>query len=791
MFPDRVWILASLDHGHQNIAGDGWTLHISPTLYSLQGSLDDFLIDWCSRRSNCSSRGHPWFHRRAGTICQGVENGTVEFSQEVERVDMYMAVRMIENHATCASSTTPNSSCSSTSMFDHVMTREVLPSTNESHSMNRFGGELGMNGRMSALPWGYDIRAGRIASSGNETNTSGGGSVLIGRYMENGLSSEMVLVDDDLVIWPLGKGKIPESHCSVTCPSSHSRFSLPGQPSCCFLCLYCEGNLNFTSDGSMRCEKCPQGYWFNVTLGSCEPRYLDFLRWDSIPALVYIVVCSFSILVNLIVLGVIAYHHASPIVKAANSELSLLLLVCTTVALVAPILHIGIPTVQQCMVHVGLQGPMITMIASIYLVKTKGVLSIFEAKLPDLMHSNLFLQRHLQFLAVLVLVLIEAVAVAVYLLFAPPGVSYIDSHVPHITYVECNYGLLALPVQWLYNWVIVVLAFVLAYRARHLPENFGEARLIAKSMGFSLLMWFLSFMCFLLSSGSMKALFQNAILVASPWIFMGFLYFPKCYIILRQPHRNTAQELRRMTLAHVQKRAEQVCDSSASRRFGSQDEQKQTPSETSYKEKRDGQKKSSVNRGSSVKDGRIVLQIDAPEVSRQLTDETAISGSGSVSPSSDRSSRDSFVRDPVISSLNYASAKPPDELENYIHGNGCSTPYPGNANNSNSYPSHDANDDEAHRTFADDAENPEMSLRLGVAESSASHPTSCTAEGPDQPVVSTPSETPQENDGETDICSVDTPSSHGHSDTNDIVTEDRRISKKERCGKVDIGRIER
>lgn len=517
----------------------------------------------------------------------------------------------------------------------------------------------------------------------------------------------------------------------------------------------------------MRCEKCPQGHWFNVTLGSCEPRYLDYLRWDSIPALVYIVVCSFSILVNLVVLGVIAYHHASPIVKAANRELSLLLLVCTIVALVAPILHIGLPTVQQCMVHVGLQGPMITMIASIYLVKTKGVLSIFEAKLPDLMHSNLFLQRHLQFLAVLVLVLIEAVAVAIYLLFAPPGVSYIDSHVAHITYVECNYGLLALPVQWLYNWVIVALAFVLAYRARHLPENFGEARLIAKSMGFSLLMWFLSFMCFLLSSGSMKALFQNAILVASPWIFMGFLYFPKCYIIMRQPHRNTAQELRRMTLAHVQKRAEQVCDSSASRRFGSQDVQKQTPSETS------GQKKSSVNRGSSVKDGRIVLQKDAPEVSRQLTDETAISGSGSVSPSSDWSSRNGFDRDPAISSLNYASTKPPKELENHINGNGCSTLYLGNANNSNSYPSDEANNDEAHRIFRDDAKNPEISLRLGVAESSASHPTSCTAEAPDQPAVFTPSETPQENDGETDICAVDSPSSHGHSDTNNIVTEDR------------------
>ncbi|XP_041477627.1 extracellular calcium-sensing receptor-like [Lytechinus variegatus] len=734
--PDLVWILATLDSVDQQLIKNDWTLHITPTKYSLSESLGDFLVDWCSRRSNCSSRDHQGIRRRADTLCSRVDNDMMEAKQEVERVDVYLAVRMIENHVICMSSrTTPNSSCSSTSSFDDVVAREVLPSTNESHPMNKFGGVLGSG---SVLPWGFDIRAGRIASPRPEMDTSGGGDVLIGRYIENGLSSEMILIDDDLIVWPSRDGKVPESHCSPTCPSSHARFSLPGQPSCCFVCLYCEGSLNHSTDGSVRCEKCPQGYWFNITTGSCEPRYLDYLRWDSIPALVYIVICSFSILVNVVVLGVIAYHHTSPIVKAANRELSLLLLFGTIVELVAPMFHIGLPTVQQCMIHIGLQGPMITLIASVYLVKTKGVLSIFEARLPDLMHRHMFLQRHLQILAVFTLVLVEAVAATLYLLFAPPGVLYIDSHIPHITYVECNYGIVALPVQWLYNWIIVAIAFALAYRARHLPENFGEASLIAKSMGLSLLVWFISFMCFILSSGSMKAIFQNAILVASPWIFMGFLYFPKCYIILKHPHRNTVHEIRRMTLAHVQRNAEQVCGSSASRRRSSHD-----PSEQPYRDKINCRTAPSKDIRSCRNDDRIVLQIDIPEISRQGTDETGIS------PSSSRSSGKTMEDEPAILSLNDTSTVPPIELQTC---NGCSTPHLANATISSSQ--RDAEATKPHTIGRGGHGNSEVPLRFDKGKSSVIHPTSCTEILDESAVPASNYVTPQETRTNTDACAM-------------------------------------
>ena len=192
------------------------------------------------------------------------------------------------------------------------------------------------------------------------------------------------------------------------------------------------------------------------------------------------------------------------------------------------------------------------------------------------MHRNIFLQRHIQFLAVLVLVLVEATAVAMYLILTPPDVLYFDSQISYVTHVECDYGIVALPVQYLYNWVILAFSFVFAFKARHLPENFGESRLIASSMGLSLLLWVMSFICFLISHGSLKAIFQNAVLIVVPWIFMGFLYFPKCYIILLQPHRNTAQELRRMTLAHVQRRTEHALESSASHKFSMAEAEKQS-----------------------------------------------------------------------------------------------------------------------------------------------------------------------------------------------------------------------
>ncbi len=308
---------------------------------------------------------------------------------------------------------------------------------------------------------------------------------------------------------------------------------------------------------------CRSGFWYdnktNIGPPVCRRKELVYLDWDDVASTVFIIVSFICILIDLLVLGIFVKNRKTPIVKAANRELSFLLLVLLLVAFLVPLTHIGEPTVPHCTAHIVIQGPLLTAILSIFLVKTHRVLIVFRARQPGVTSRQWFLGQRLQFVSVFVLVIVQIILVSIYVNVNRPTIDLYgqDDFTTKYTYVECRYGG-AITFGFTYAYVIsiAVFGFIFAMRSRHLPSNFRESRHIAASLATTLLVYAALLPAAPLTHGRVNAILTIISLTISPLGQLTFLFFPKCYVILFQPERNTVQELRRMTLAHMQRRSE-------------------------------------------------------------------------------------------------------------------------------------------------------------------------------------------------------------------------------------------
>ncbi|XP_033633465.1 extracellular calcium-sensing receptor-like [Asterias rubens] len=221
-----------------------------------------------------------------------------------------------------------------------------------------------------------------------------------------------------------------------------------------------------------------------------------------------------------------------------------------------PLIHIGLVEQWRCQVQAWLEGPLSTCMYAIFLIKTHRVLSIFEARLPKVVHRQWILGSNLQLVGVLLLTLVQLIIVAIFVNIFSPSVEYMTDPELKKTYAQCKSDATADIIMSAYPTLLTILCFCFAFRARRLPENYGESRHILANMAVNLTVYFTSFGLKQVYQGKAKTIVGNVFLSVSPLAGLVLLFVPKVWIILIRPERNTVQELRRMTLAHMQRQSE-------------------------------------------------------------------------------------------------------------------------------------------------------------------------------------------------------------------------------------------
>ena len=339
--------------------------------------------------------------------------------------------------------------------------------------------------------------------------------------------------------------RIPKSICIEQCPPG--TWQTP-TVSCCWQCLECpDGEVNART-GSTSCIKCEATQKANTEKTACLALPIENLQWSSVSAIILSIFTSLGFLFTFFTGVVFVRHIRSPIVKAANRELSCLLLINITAGFVLPLITISQPTQMTCAIIEPWRYITSSISVSVLLVKTMKLLRAFEVTYVTKWMRRTSASRSGQLTFVILLNAIEVVLAVLWGSLDPPSEITDIEKGKFILFTCRSYQtLLGLALEVAMLTYLIFLSLVCAYyafKARTLPENFNEARYIGFAMYILLLSWITFYPVQSSLQGWYVAVVSCTTALLSSYGVLACMYAPKIYVIIRHPEQNTAEFIR-------------------------------------------------------------------------------------------------------------------------------------------------------------------------------------------------------------------------------------------------------
>ncbi|XP_043932262.1 extracellular calcium-sensing receptor-like [Protopterus annectens] len=391
------------------------------------------------------------------------------------------------------------------------------------------------NGNILAL---YDVLNWQKSSDSTTEFTK------VGSYNAREFISQKLVINSSAIMWAGGLDKAPRSVCSENCPTGHRKATKQGQPACCFDCIPCSQGEFANHTDSAECKKCPDDHWTNDRRDRCLPKTTDFLSYqDPLGGTIAFVSIFFSLLPAAVLIIFIKYRD-TPIIKASNQELSCLLLLGLVFCFLCSLIFIGQPVTITCALRQVTFGVMFALCISCILAKTILVVIAFSATKPK---SNLkkYIGPILPKATVVLFTFLQAVIGITWIARAPPTVEYDMKFQTGKIIIQCNEG--SPTAFWCmlgYMGLLAIVSLIVAFLARQLPDNFNEAKYITFGMLVFVSVWFSFIPAYLTTRGKYMVAVELFAILSSSAGLLVCIFFPKCYIILLRPKRNTREHFK-------------------------------------------------------------------------------------------------------------------------------------------------------------------------------------------------------------------------------------------------------
>ncbi|XP_029435503.1 extracellular calcium-sensing receptor-like [Rhinatrema bivittatum] len=353
---------------------------------------------------------------------------------------------------------------------------------------------------------------------------------------------ERVTINESSIAWNSFFSKVPESVCSASCPPGFRKAAREGEPVCCFDCVPCaDGEITNQTD-AVDCQNCPDDQWSNKNRDSCISRIIEVLSYEDPLGSVLSAISILCSLVTIAILGIFIKYKDTPIVKANNRELSYLLLLSLVFCFLCSLLFIGRPTNVTCILRQTAFGVIFSLSISCILAKTIIVVVAFNATKPNSALKKWVGTRIPSYLVPLCSI-IQFILCLVWLGTAPPY-SSVNLEIAQKIIIQCSEGSIELFYTMLgYLGFLACISFIVAFLARNLPDSFNEAKFITFSLLVFVSVWISFIPAYLSTRGKYMVAVEVFAILASSTGLLGCIFFPKVYIILLKPERNTKDYL--------------------------------------------------------------------------------------------------------------------------------------------------------------------------------------------------------------------------------------------------------
>ncbi|XP_054710934.1 metabotropic glutamate receptor-like [Uloborus diversus] len=343
-------------------------------------------------------------------------------------------------------------------------------------------------------------------------------------------------LDLDDVKWP-GGGSLTTSVCSHPCGPGEVKITQSGDV-CCWICHRCDP-WEYVVD-EFTCRDCGHGRWPYPHKQSCYELDQQHMRWDSLFAVVPVVVAGVGVLLTSWVMIVFFRNNDTPIVKAAGRELSYLLLTGIMCCYFMTPVMLAKPTPIVC----GLQrfgiGFSFAIIYASLLTKTNRISRIFESARRSARRPS-FISPKSQLAIASVLISVQVIGTAVWFLLEPPGIrQYYPDGKRNQVILKCSIRDSSFLLSLIYNMLLITICTVYAVKTRKIPENFNESKFIGFTMYTTCIIW-LAFVPIYFGTGNSFEVQITTLCVStslSAYVALFCLFSPKIYIIIFHPDKN-------------------------------------------------------------------------------------------------------------------------------------------------------------------------------------------------------------------------------------------------------------
>ncbi|XP_055463986.1 vomeronasal type-2 receptor 116-like [Psammomys obesus] len=292
------------------------------------------------------------------------------------------------------------------------------------------------------------------------------------------------------------------------------------------------------------CIPCLSQDYPNPERNQCVPKAVTFLSFEDPLGMALACTALCLSVSTFIVLGIFLKHRESAIVKANNKTLSYILLISILLCFFCSFFFIGRPNTISCILQQITFALVFTLAISTVLAKTITVILAFRVMKPGRTMRRIFLLGIYK-AVIPVCVLIQLILSGVWLGTSPP---YIDTDVhsehAHVI-ILCNKGSVTAFYSVLaYLGTLALGSFTVAFLVRNLPDTFNEAKFLTFSMLVFCSVWVTFIPVYQSTKGKAMVAVEVFSILASSAGLLGCIFFPKCYVILLRPDKNSLRCLK-------------------------------------------------------------------------------------------------------------------------------------------------------------------------------------------------------------------------------------------------------